>query len=392
MENASASTSAKKTWTKRLWTTFSFLSLLAVGGLIGYFFSYVFKTEGTPVNAPNYYKFLIIPLLLGIIFLVLAIHELGHTFAGMWVGFEFRMITVGPFMLRKEMEKIRFRWNTRLNAAGGLALCLPKTNDRLRSKFMKFVAGGPLASLLFAALSFLIYYLFFPSTKGSLMGSFWKFSALMSALIFIVTILPMHSGGFFSDGARLLNLIKGGQQTEIDLAILTTTTASSSGIRPRDLNIAPIQKILEAGYEHPFIPYLHLYMHAHLSDQGKIEEAHQFLLRAFEQIHHIPAGYQAILWLDLAFHQAYYQQNVAEAKASFQKAKISAVIPKHSVFKSEAAIAWGQQKYTLALQKAQVALEVLPQAMDAGGAIAEKEWLESFIEEVTHQQTIAQSK
>lgn len=214
------------------------------------------------------------------------------------------------------------------------------------------------------------------------MRSFWQFTTLMSGAIFLTTMIPMRNGGFFSDGARMLNLIKGGKKAEVDLAVLTSTAASTAGIRPRELNVAPLQKILESDYEHPFIPYLHLYIYAYLMDWGKTEEAFEHLTQAMEHIENIPAGYQATLWLELAFYQAYYQQNLAEAEAAFQQAKISAVIPKHLIYKAEAVIAWGKKDLELALIKAQNALTVLPQAMDAGGAIAEKEWLEEFLNQL----------
>ncbi|WP_299452900.1 site-2 protease family protein [uncultured Microscilla sp.] len=364
---------------KRSLTAWVKLSIiLLTGALGGYFFSYFLQDN---LYAPSlYHKLALLPVLLGVVLLVLIVHEGGHVLAGWWVGFEFRMVTVGPFMLQKEGEKIRFRWNTRLNAAGGLAMCLPKTEQNLRRNFIKFVAGGPIASLLFALLCLGIYYLTSRHSQVLTLSNFWLLSGTMSAMIFFTTIIPMRSKGFFSDGARLLNLIKGGNKATIDLVILTATVASSSGIRPRDLNVAPIAQILESERAHPFIPYLQLYMYAHLIDQQKPAEAYPYLLEALAGKHHIPTGYQAMLWLDLAFYQAYYLQKPQEAQETLQKAKINAVTPTHLVHKSKAAIGWAKGANQVALQEAYQALEALSQSTDKGGAIAEEEFLQQFIQ------------
>lgn len=347
--------------------------ILMIGGVGGYLFAHFFKSNTNSLTFYN--KLAMLPFLVAIILLVLIVHEVGHVLAGLWVGFEFRMITVGPFMLQKEGNKTRFRWNTRLNAAGGLALCLPKTEQNLKNNFIKFVAGGPIASLLFALLCLAIYY----NGQTRSAQNFWLLSGTMSTMIFFTTIIPMRSKGFFSDGARILNLMKGGEDATIDLVILTTTIASSSGIRPRDLNVAPIQQILNSEYPHPFIPYLHIYMYNHWLDQQKSDKALAYLSAALEGIHNIPVGYQAMLWLDWAFHQAYYIQDISEAKKALAKAKISAVIPPHSVHKSKAAIYWAEGQHPAALQEANAALKALNQSTDKGSAIAEEEFLRSFI-------------
>lgn len=165
MSNTS-SFQAKKSSKKTLTRIGFILIMLALGGLAGYFIGGQLKDPTSTTSYPIYYKLLLLPIAFLVIFMVLAIHELGHTLAGILVGFEFRMITVGPFMLRKEPSEtnpnqIRFRWNTRLNAMGGLALCLPKTEHHLRSNFIKFVAGGPLASLLLALLAGVVYFMLF---------------------------------------------------------------------------------------------------------------------------------------------------------------------------------------------------------------------------------------
>ena len=379
---------AKKSNKSKL-TRIGFIFLMLLGsGLIGYLIGGYLKGDTTVTTSyPTYYKLLLLPMVLVIILLVLAIHEIGHVMAGITVGFEFRMITVGPFMLRNEAtpsgkKQLRFRWNTRLNAMGGLALCLPKSDEKLRPNFIKFIAGGPLASLLLALLAGAIYWFFYRHTPAFFARSFWQFTALMSGIIFLTTIMPMRSGGFFSDGARMLNLLRGGAKAEVDLAILTSTAAATSGVRPRDMNVAPLQKILDKDYQHPFIPYLHLYMYAYLMDWGKSSEALVHLEKTVEEIDQIPAGYQATIWLEVAFYKAYYQQDLPEAEAAFQQAKISAVIPKHLIYKSEATIAWLKGDQKQALTKAQEALAALAQSMDAGGAIAEKEWLEGFMGEI----------
>lgn len=358
--------------------------LIGLGLIVGNQVGTWFRDSGANATVPFVYKILSIPIALFALFFVLAWHELGHVLAGLSVGFEFRMYTVGALMIEKEEGRLRLKWNRNLNLFGGVALCLPRTTENLIRRFMTFVAGGPLSSLLLSILAAVVFWLIptepFQGLNFSL-SIFHLICALFSFAIFLVTIIPMQAGGFYTDGGRLLNLSKGGNQATLETVLLQASTTLMSGERPAKLSETMLLEALDLPIETPFKAYLHSMLHYHYLDCGKTDEAAEQLAKYESYLAHIPSGYQATVWLDKAYFEAYYLRNADAAKGSFAKAEIGAVITPSKVLRTEAAIALAENNPEKAMEKAQKALNALPKSMDKGSAKAEKEWLEKIINE-----------
>jgi hypothetical protein len=143
--------------------------------------------------------------------LTIGVHELGHAVLGNWQGFQLQWLTVGPFRWQREGKQIRVRWNTSLAAAGGLLVSVPRGDHQLRRRYLRFVAGGPLASLLLASVALSGYGLLATPAFRQPLGFSLVMTATVSGAIALVTLLPLHLGGFASDGARLLTLWEGGR-------------------------------------------------------------------------------------------------------------------------------------------------------------------------------------
>ena len=79
----------------------------------------------------------------------------------------------------------------------------------------------------------------------------------------------MHAGGFYTDGARVIRLLKGGDTGRFELLLLNAVTSASAGIRPRDLNKADLNEAVELGNKlnAPMTVYLHLYLHQAALDE-----------------------------------------------------------------------------------------------------------------------------
>lgn len=361
------------------------LVMALLGGLFGYSMVYFFMPaqEGA-LATPLLFKLMAFPLLLLAIFFVIAVHELGHVSAGLLMDFEFKMITVGPFMVQKEGKKLKWKWNKNLNTAGGLALCIPRNSDNITKKFMFFAAGGPLASLLLGIVAYLLTYLISYNNQvffSFAYNTFFSIAAVFSSFIFILTVLPMKEGGFYTDGARILNLWRGGYQAKIEAVLLQVTSQLFAGARPKQIDILPIQEAIEYPIEAPFKAYLHSFLYYHHLDTHLIDQAAEHLEKYASYLDEIPGGYQAMVWLEKSYFEATYQDAPERAQDFYNRAKIGAIIPKSLVLRVEAAIAKAEQKHDLAIQKAQEALKELPNAMDQGTAIAEKEWLEGIVED-----------
>lgn len=160
----------------------------------------------------------------------LSLHQAGHLLAGRLTGFAAVRIKFGRFALLEDLEP------TDVLSLGFLVM-RPDHGKDLRRRLMYLVAGGPLASLLVpllleAALRLTqsrwgeIYFL--------LPAAVHVFSTF-SFLLGIGSLLPdIDSRGNFSDGTRLLMLMKNDFRASRWLAIVELQLGLSSGRNPQD--------------------------------------------------------------------------------------------------------------------------------------------------------------
>ncbi|WP_412069564.1 hypothetical protein [Rubrivirga sp. IMCC43871] len=152
---------------------------------------------------------------------VLAAHELGHVVGGRLARWRFVLFVAGPLRVERKGDRLRWGLNTSLALAGGLALSVPTDVRDLGWGTAVMVAGGPVASLLLGA-------------AGLALGGAWAIVGLTSFGIAAVTLFPGRTGGFLTDGARLLRLAKGGLVADREAAVLAVFAQSIAGVRPRD--------------------------------------------------------------------------------------------------------------------------------------------------------------
>lgn len=357
------------------------LSLALLGGFVGAFIGKMGfgASESTiPLSVILASITLIIPAYL----LVIAWHEGGHAVAGIKMGFDFKMYIVGPFMWEKQSTGWHFKWNKNVNTAGGLVLCLPTDAVNLSNRYTVFVAGGPFASLLLTFLAYAIYQLIFrdnPTNNGGieLLGSFFSITALLSLFIFFATAIPLRMGGFYTDGARILRLQQGGDVSKFESLMLKLISDTSSGVRPKLLNINELEEIkaLAKQLNEPFGVYIHGICHQAAFDNGDIEKAEQYLLDYINEAENIPEGIRNMVWLDAAFFYAYEKKDLTVAENFWQQYKPSAMIPKAQIFATEAAISFLKNDRETALLKSNDALKELPNMIDKGVSIALKDKL-----------------
>lgn len=181
-------------------------------------------------------------LVLGL-FSALAVHELGHLLTGLAQGFRFALFVVFLLGVKRTENGIRFYLNRNLGYMGGVAASFPTKKDpKNRIRFAYMVLAGPVASLLFAILCFLIM----TQTRNEL-WSFWLFAGTTSIGVFLATTIPSKSGIFFTDRARFQRLINSGPEGKSEEALLkiiaqTTTDNSSRNISLEDVRLLQADK------------------------------------------------------------------------------------------------------------------------------------------------------
>lgn len=155
--------------------------------------------------------------------LVVVIHEVGHLLGGMAVGMKPSLLVAGPIVLRGGRHGVEVSVNEHWKPLG-LAIATPGPTDRLRWRIGWMVAGGPVANLASGALvgtGFAAALLAWSPTKPEIRALLDRpiglvaFCLLVNFLIVSVIVglsnlLPLRSGGFVTDGGRLLMLIRGG--------------------------------------------------------------------------------------------------------------------------------------------------------------------------------------
>jgi hypothetical protein len=351
-----------------------------IGAITGYLV-FAFMAPNEAVSHPWHVKLGLVPITIFTLLFTIAWHEWGHVLAGLSQNFEFRLISVGPLMLEKELGKLKFKWNTNFNLYGGLALCLPTNQNQLIKRFAVFAAGGPLASLLLGVLM-MLFLIWKPLDTSVVflyyLKSFIFLTCVTSFCIALMTSIPMQADGFTTDGGRILNLLKGGPAAQVEAALLHAVSQGASGIRPALIDPTPIHSALDLPVDSPFKPYLNAILYQHYQDKGDLENAGKFLEQYLAGAHAVPQGYLAILYLEKAWFEARYHNQAAVARDYFSREKIGVIVPKSLVLRAEAAIALAEGNHALAATKIQEAIDELPKLMDRGAAIAEKESLEEM--------------
>lgn len=321
-------------------------------------------------------------LFIPIFFIVIGVHEAGHALAGVLLNFNFTTYIVGPFMWDKEQTGWKFKWNKNVNTAGGLVVCLPVGTENLKKRFSIYAAGGPIASLLLAALAYGASRLIANSETNNGTGLeiveyFFLIMSVLSLIIFIATAIPMHSGGFSSDGARIFRLLKGGDTARLETLLIKIITQSTGGIRPKLLNMDELleAQVLAKKLNAPFGVYLHSLFHQAAFDNGDLEKAEKYLQDYILAADEIPQGIRNSVWLDAAFFYAFTKRDITEATKYLNMFKPAAMIPKAQIFATEAVISALKNERETALLKINASLLELPGMIDKGGAIALQEKL-----------------
>ena len=155
-----------------------------------------------------YTSFIFWPLLI----VALGIHESAHIITGMSMGWRFYHTSIGPLGIRldnKGVWSFYFVRDIRL-WGGSVAISHKDAGQADYRQVFAVVMAGPMVSLG-ASLVLLAIGHFLKDFHLSFLG-------IISAGVFLLTVLPYRIGFVYSDGGRCRRLIQGGQVKEIEMA------------------------------------------------------------------------------------------------------------------------------------------------------------------------------
>lgn len=323
---------------------------MLIGAAAGFFGAKAGGAAASSMPAPVLITLVI--LLIPAFFFVIALHEGGHALAGVWMNFDFRMFVVGPLLWDKEQSGWKFKWNKNVNTSGGLVICIPTSSDNVSKRFSIYAAGGPIASLLTALMAYGIYVVCQQLALGSQVGQIftylWLVIAFLSAAIFVVTSIPLHTGGFSTDGARIMRLLRGGDTARFEVLLLKMISSSMAGNRPAQLHKEELEEAqtLAEKLNAPMEVYIYYFLYQAALDREEFDDAELQLNKYIGQADEIPEGIRGSIWIEAAFFYAFVKRDLQKASEYFDKYKPAALIPLAMVYATQAAMAMLKNELT----------------------------------------------
>jgi len=240
-------------------------------------------------------------------------HELGHAVAGWAVGMKLVSFRVGPFGAQKRAGSWRFQFSlpALLDAGGGVATTPLHLND-LRRRMAFEIAGGPVASLLTAVLAFAVLL----AMPGSAWESWWRVPAVVAAIsagAAVVNLIPFGFTAGYSDGALLIQLLRGGRFADLREALKMVGSTTVTATRPRDLDARALSDGLRAGVGSPEEGTLQMIQLICAVDRGEFELAREHLESSLRRIPAPGKAPDAGCAAEMAFYMAYLDGNAGRA-------------------------------------------------------------------------------
>ena len=246
-------------------------------------------------------------------FLVILFHEMGHVLGGLIMGNEFSMMIVGPLKLQKEDDQYQLTFNRDIAMAGGLALTLPTKVEGFKKRRAVVIGGGPFASLVLALVAYLLFLNF--SVAGSkMLTTLLLVIGMLSAMIFIMTIIPMKAGGFMSDGMQLLMTFRNDDKAKQYADFMQLFALDNKGVSPKDLPATLFTKEQDKPIETSVDLAFQQYLYYRALDDNDLNTAKSLLQKIKEKLDIYPANFHADVQADWFVFYSLIQPDAAKAE------------------------------------------------------------------------------
>lgn len=312
----------------------TFLVMAVAGGVIGFVaarFGKALAPMHDTLGTLSAWDLLALPALW---LLAVGLHEAGHLAGGLSRGMRFLLFIAGPFGWVRTRDGVRFRWYFNLGTFGGIAAALPAPDRPLKPQLLRLVIGGPLASLLLAALAFAAYV--------PLDGRAAAYALILGALsfvVFLVTAAPFRNQGFMSDGLQFLELNRNPALIERRVRLSALMGAGLAGVRPRELDPALLaQAQALTGDEAMYDIGVWFYSYGHALDRGDIAAAGAWLDRIEAVLDQYPEGFRQSVTVELALFESLHRRRPDVAKDWWSRSRGGVVDPSRRAL-AEAALA-----------------------------------------------------
>ncbi|UNL83376.1 hypothetical protein [Priestia koreensis] len=255
-----------------------------------------------------------LPLWSILVFLVLSyyvqifVHELGHLLAGLTQRFHFHSLNVAGFTVDREGETFKFSWN-RAQGLGGFCIMLPTEKKASEMNFGIFLSGGIVMNGLAALLGAYLLLSTYITQSAPYLALFILMNTIFGAFSAVTNLLPFRAGGFKSDGANLLSLIRKSPKDKAEIQIVMMTYEVSGGVNP----LAMEEDIFtESGYFLDHDVYgmtLNNYRMFRAYVNSDLERAGNYAKRIEENLHGYPSVFRYKMVYQILFYYACIEKN-----------------------------------------------------------------------------------
>lgn len=302
-----------------------------------------------------------------------AVHQAGHLLAGRMTGFQAAGFRLGPLVLARNLQAPDA-------LSLGLLVVRPVGTERLRQRLAWLVLGGPLASLLApliceTALRVIQHY--WANTYFLVPAAVHIFSTL-SFLLGIGSLLPdIDSAGNFSDGTRLLMILKNDFRARRSLAILELQVALTSGEFPQEVGEALLANATSQNDQSFDSVAANWLAYLWTSGHQDVSRATKHLEAALSGVGASPGHLRDRIFLEAAVFQAWYRHNVVKGRFWFSQIRKLESLPLLQRRRLEIAFCWADGKSFDALEKlGEYILQVQEMPASAARDAAERDALE----------------
>jgi hypothetical protein len=240
-------------------------------------------------------------------------HEVGHLVAGWFSGFRLKQIKIGALHLGRHACCGEPYCGDVITL--GAAVFEPRMSDQdeatLRRRLSLLMLGGPLASILLAGALEATHYIAQP---GFIVGFSLHVGAAFSGLIAIAASLPdVNRRGIFSDGARLLMLLRKDAKAERWLSNIRCQVALNQGRHPRDWDQACVARAAAVSDDSRDAYVARWLAYLWAAERQDITCATKYLEGALEVLSYATPKMRDHLFLEAAVFQAWFRDNPSKA-------------------------------------------------------------------------------
>jgi hypothetical protein len=282
----------------------------------------------------------------------IAAHEAGHLIAGRMAGFEPVRIKVGPFSFATDGGRQKLRCEEILPF--GFAVLKPKSKDRLQRRLFYLVLGGPLANLLLPLLLEAIFYLLpVQWGKAYFLVAFGVHVFSIVALLFgIASLLPdTNASGNFSDGARIVMLLKNDLRAARWLAIIELQLKLNQGEHPRDWDENLVNRAVAVNDNSLDTVVANWLGYLWAAGHQELTRATKYLENALAVMRSSPGSWRDQLFLEAAVFQAWYRHSASKAQFWISQIGNAASLSALQNLRLQIALLWAEGRSFMAWEK-----------------------------------------